>query len=779
MVKPAKKSTPHIHLHKPIQTLFGLSAAAALLVACGSSNTANTLFTPPAIPAAKSALVAPELTVSCPITNSWIESLVTKGKAPAFNGAQFGNVGTYDYILAEASAKVNSQDPCAATIVDLKNSADATGMVNYKFDVVILTPSDAAKASGSLLYIVNNRTNTSALEALNDGSGNDLFGNVAPVIPTTATGTVTTGVGAGSAYLMKQGMTVVLSGWQGDRPSSLSGATAAITSTKTWYPPGMTLPVAKDAAGAQITGLVQDEFIADSATLTTNLLGTYYPRVTTSPASLFVRKTATSAPIVVDQGLWTYTAGTGVAEGGNTTATGFGYVTIDRAKVRADAKYADALDNGSDNGSIYHFNYTASDPKPMGLGFLGVRDLISFLRYETQDKAGNANPVAGRIKTTLATGISQSGRYLRDFLWMGFNTDRQVRTVFDGMLPLVGGSRRTYTNYRWSKPGDYSRQHETHYTPGDQFPFAYSTITDPVSGKTDGLMKKCTEFNTCPKVYQYDSPIEFGGARASLVATDGAGKDIDIPANVRLFYSAGTSHGPQQLANNARTQPDYSLDRTGNAVAPLPGALNASTALYRALLSSLESWTKGTGTALNSNFPKVSDGTMAVPTSNPQSLTAPDLSALGLGFNGVYNTLSLNDESVIPSVPSTKMYVVHLPTSDAQGNSKAGVKMPDSAVPLATFVGYSLRNSGYAQGNQNGLSSSQLGFALNTASKNAKDPRQSAQELYTNPAGYLAKWNAAVDSLVTDKLMLADDAVMYKNRGLMQSVQPNFAKLGQ
>ena len=759
-----------------VQALFGLSAIAAMLVACGSSNP---LFSQPVIPASKSALVAPDLTVSCPITNSWIESLVTKGKGPAFNGAQFGNIGTYDYILAEASAKVNPNDPCAATIVDLKNSADASGTVNYKFDVVILTPSDAAKASGSLLYIVNNRTNTSALEGLNDGSGNDLFNNVAPVIPTTATGTVTTGLGAGSAYLMKQGMTVVLSGWQGDRPSSLSGPTAAITSTKTWYAPGMTLPVAKDASGGKITGGVQDEFIADSANLSTNVLGTYYPRVMTSPASLWIRKTATDAPIEVDPSMWTYTAGSGVAEGGNTTATGFGYVTIDRAKIKADTKYAAALDNGSDNGSIYHFNYTASDPKAMGLGFLGVRDLISFLRYETQDKAGNANPVAGRIKTTLATGISQSGRYLRDFLWMGFNADRQVRTVFDGMLPLVGGSRKTYTNYRWSKPGDYSRQHETHYTPGDQFPFAYSTITDPLSGKTDGLMKKCTELNTCPKVYQYDSPIEFGGARASLVSTDGAGKDIEIPANVRLFYSAGTSHGPQQLANNAKSQPDYSVDRAGNAVAALPGALNASTALYRALLSSLESWAKGTGTPLASNWPKVSDGTMAVATSNPQSLTAPDLSALGLGFNGVYNTLTLNDESVIPTVPTSKMYVVHLPTSDAQGNSKAGVKMPDSAVPLATFVGYSLRNPGYVQGDQNGLSSSQLAFALNTASKNAKDPRKSAQELYANPAGYVAKWNAAVDALVADKLMLADDAVMYKNRGLMQSVQPNFAKLGQ
>jgi hypothetical protein len=775
VIKPIKRDK--LPARKSVQALLGLTAMSALLVACGSSDSSADLFPLPVIPAAKSALVAPDLTVSCPITNSWIESLVTKGRAPAFNGAQFGTVGTYEYILAEASAKVSANDPCASTIVDLKNSADASGMVNYKFDVVILTPSDAAKASGTLLYIVNNRTNSSALEALNDGSGNDLFGSVAPSIPTTATGAVTTGVGAGSGYLMKQGMTVVLSGWQGDRPSSLSASTAAITSTKTWYAPGMTLPVAKDAAGAKITGGVQDEFIADNAT--SNLLGTYYPRVTSSPASLWVRKTPTDAPIVVDPSLWTYTAGSGVAEGGNTTATGFGFVTIDRAKIKADAKYAAALDNGSDNGSIYHFNYTASDPKAMGLGFLGVRDLISFLRYDTQDKVGNANPVAGRIKTTLATGISQSGRYLRDFLWMGFNADRQVRMVFDGMLPLVGGSRKTYTNYRWAKPGDYSRQHETHYTPGDQFPFAFSTITDPVSGKTDGLMKKCAELKTCPKVYQSDSPVEFAGARASLVSTDGAGKDLEIPANVRLFYSAGTSHGPQQLANNARNQPDYSVNRAGSAVASSPGALNASTALYRALLSSLEGWTKGTGTPLANNWPKVSDGTMAVATSNPQSLTAPDLSALGLGFNGVYNTLSLNDESVIPSVPTSKMYVVHLPTSDAQGNNKAGVKMPDSAVPLATFVGYSIRNAGYVQGNQNGLSTSQLAFALNTASKDAKDPRKSVQELYTNPAGYLAKWNASVDALVADKLMLPDDAVMYKNRGLMQSVQPNFAKLGQ
>ena len=763
---------------KPLYTValpLAAVSAAAMLVACSGTSSP---FPIPLFPAAKSAIVAPELGAACPITNSSIESLVTKGTGLAFNGASFGTVGTYSYVLAEATGKVAANDNCAPTIVDLKNAADASGNVRYKFDVVVLMPTDAAKASGSLLYIVNNRSNTSSFEALNDGSSNDLFGNVAPVIPTTGAA-ATAGVGAGSAYLMKQGMTVVFSGWQGDRPQTLNVPTASISSTSKWYLPGMTLPVAKDAAngGATITGGVQDEFIADNAT--SNLLGTYYNRAPGTAATLTIQKTATSLPVVVDPTYWTYTAGTGVAEGGNTTATGYGYVTINRAKVVADASLAAGLDAGSDNGSIYHFNYTAVDPRPMGLGFLSVRDLISFFKNESKDSQGNANPLAGRVKYTLATGISQSGRFLRDFLWQGFNTDANMRQVFDGMLPLVGGSRKTYTNYRWAKPGDYSRQHETHYTPGDQFPFAYATITDPLTGKTDGLLQKCTQLNTCPKVFQYDSPIEFGGARASLTVTDGQGKDIPIPSNVRMFYAAGTSHGPTVLANNAVAQPDYSVDRTvaATAVSAAPGALIASSALFRSLISNLDGWVRGTAAPLDSSYPKVADGTMAVPTSDPKSLGAPDLSGLGLSFNGVYNTLSVNDESVIPSKTSTQFYTVLLPTSDAQGNDKGGVRMPDLSVPITTSKGYSVRKSGFVAGDQNGLSSSQLAFALLTASKNAADPRQSVQQLYTNKAGYLSQWNAAVDALAAKGLLLPDDVTAYKNRGVMQTLQPNFATL--
>ena len=166
-------------------------------------------------------------------------------------------------------------------------------------------------------------------------------------------------------------MTIVWSGWQGDRPQTLGGSSAAISATQKWYPPGMTLPVAKDSASkGSITGQVQDEFVADNASA--SLLGTYYARATSTPASLTIRKTPLASPITVDASMWTYTAGAGTAEGGSTTANGFGYVSINRPGIRNDPRYSAALDNGSDNGSIYHFNYTAVDPRPFGLGFLGT-----------------------------------------------------------------------------------------------------------------------------------------------------------------------------------------------------------------------------------------------------------------------------------------------------------------------------------------------------------------------------------------------------------------------
>ena len=251
----------------------------------------------------RSPLVPPDLAASCTITTSRIDSLVVKRSGLAYGGASFGNIGTYTYFLAEATGKVKATDPCAVTIVDLKTGGDSSDTVTYTFDVVILKPTDASKVNGTLLYEVVNRGRTIALAALQDSDTMNIYDALRPVMPTAATGVVR-GLGAGNAFILNQGMTIVLSGWQGDRPQKLGGPTPdAISATNRWPVLGMTVPVANASNGnARITGQVQDEFIADSDKV--NLLGTYYKRAPNTPATLTIRKTALSAPIEVSPDLW-------------------------------------------------------------------------------------------------------------------------------------------------------------------------------------------------------------------------------------------------------------------------------------------------------------------------------------------------------------------------------------------------------------------------------------------------------------------------------------------
>ena len=174
-----------------------------------------------------------------------------------------------------------------------------------------------------------------------------------------------------------------------------------------------------------------------------------------------------------------------------------------------------------------------------------MRSQQRFGCYEETDRSGNANPLAfnGLPSAAISLGISQSGRALRDFLYQGFNEDVSGRIVFDGMHPNIAGSRKTFTNYPFAQPGRWQKQHEDHIYPGDQFPFTYGTLTDPISGRTDGLLEKCAASNTCPKIVHSDSEAELWQARASLVVTDPRGHHVELPENVRAYLIAGTQHG--------------------------------------------------------------------------------------------------------------------------------------------------------------------------------------------------------------------------------------------
>jgi hypothetical protein len=352
----------------------------------------------------------------------------------------------------------------------------------------------------------------------------------------------------------------------------------------------------------------------------------------------------------------------------------------------------------------------------------------------------------------------------RDLLWQGFNEDTKGRKVFDGLIPIISGSRKTYTNFPFSQPGRWSKQHEDHFQPGDQFPFAYNVITDPVSGRNDGIEKKCLASNTCPKIMQIDGAYEWWGARASLVVTDGAGHDLTLPDNVRYYVVPGTRHGGGGgIADGVYTVP------AAGSECQFANSDIAERPVERALIPAMEKWlTHGTPPP-PSRYPTVASGKLVL----PSNVNFPDLSnvmvpngasatptPLSVNFTGQYNQLFVTDYSYpVPAVNTSKAYKVMVSQVDPNGNETAGVPVPGVVVPIASFLGWNLRGPGHAVGEGCVSAGATIPFAVNAAAKaGGTDPRQTLADLYTGRADYQAKVAAQADALAAQGYLLQLDA---------------------
>jgi hypothetical protein len=87
---------------------------------------------------------------------------------------------------------------------------------------------------------------------------------------------------------------------------------------------------------------------------------------------------------------------------------------------------------------------------------------------------------------------------------------------------------------------------------------------------------------------------------------------------------------------------------------------------------------------------------------------------------------------------------------DRDGNEVAGIRLPDIAVPLATYTGWNAYKSPYPAGEIADRDGSYFAF-----------PTARVAELYANRADYVAKVQAAVDGLMAERLMLQEDADRY------------------
>ena len=593
---------------------------------------------------------------------------------PVFDAEPFGRAGVYERLDATATFAIDPASERASRIVDIDEvPTNADGEVEFGTEVVILRPVEEAGRAPTLLYDVPNRGRNLG-SILLDRADSVAFPELS--------------ADAGDGFRMRRGLTLVWSGWQADLPDEdlLN----------------LELPVAPD-----VRGLSREEFVFDDDATSSRATLTY-PASDTDPskATLTVRATPEEARATPE----------GLA---------FRYVSPTEIEITRPASM--------DGGAIYELVYPAEGAVPEGLAFVATSDLVSFLR----GAAGHdvESPLSG-IEHTIGMGISQSGRFLRDFIHQGFNADEGGARVFDGAMPHIAGSRKSFTNYRFAQPGRYSRQHEDHDFPGDQFPFTYARSHDPLTGTDASLLDACTASDTCPKIMQSDTSTEFWQGRAALLTTSPEGEPLTMPENVRLYFYPGAQHF---VGWGAQSAEEPVCRYPSNPISVVPMA--------RALLVAMQAWVEDGTEPPASRYPTLADGTLT----SPDELELPALQ--GSVPEPAPNVLRVADHTSVPPVRGDA-YPSLVPTVDADGIAQGGVASPLVQVPLGTHLGWNLRAAGFAEGDLCGLSGTFVPFPETASEDDARTPRDAR---YASADAYVEAVRKAAEARVEERFMLPGD----------------------
>ncbi len=627
-------------------------------------------------------------------------------------GHEFEPTGAYEIIAGQALGEVLPDDPRNAGIVHLdKAPRNQRGAVAYRCDFHTLRPRDARKGNGRVLYEAPNRGGKRAMMFLNDAPEcND------PVSLEHA----------GNGFLMRRGYTWLTSGWQGDLIPWKDGMVLEV-------------PVATER-DHPIQRRVRTEICVTRPGVRCQPLSGH-PRVRSYPAAtrdaeLTVRMRSYGERTVVPAAQWSFAVEEAGAAGNGTP----GIVPSPRHLH---------LPGGFIPGAIYELVYTARDPLVLGLGFAAVRDLVSFMRYGQED--GAASPLTGGpdIEKAYAWGRSQSGRFLRDMVYQGFNEDEQGRQVFDAIAPHASGGGRIFLNYEFARPVTSCQQHTNQLEP-ELFPFAYNVMEDPQTGRNDGILKRPA---TDPLVLHTQTSTEYWQKRGALAHTDGRGNDIPLPGRVRMYLVASTQHNAPYGTRAARAKSRHPSNPL--SIGPV----------LRALIVAMDRWATDGTPPPPSRIPRTAGGTQVT----PESLRTGFPAIPGARCTGLHNRQLFLDygggvaRGIIDSRPKAPAdhagYTILVPAVDADGNDVAGIRLPRVNVPLATFTGWNLQSGELAEGELAGLLGSSVPFPRTRRErKTGGDPRLALEERYVNLDDYLGQVRGKIGALVEARYLLAEDA---------------------
>jgi Alpha/beta hydrolase domain len=618
------------------------------------------------------------------------------------DGKAFGQSGSYERITGRAYFSVPISNPHNQRIVDLDKAANLKdGEVEFSADFIAVRPKDPRHANGAMLLEVPNR-GRGRIIALVDGGSWDLSSD------------------AGDAWLLRNGFTIVSLGWQWDA----DGADVL----------KLYAPIAKDH-GKTITGLLRGDVSAWQALpeiplghfIAGRIGGSEYAvAAPDDPRDVLTVRDSREAPrTVIPRSQWQFAQ------------------TVDGKLVPSDRHIH--LNEDFQPGKIYEYIYVVNDPAVAGLGFAAIRDFAAYAKR-------NPTTIAP-AQRVYGEGISQNGRFLRDFLYEGFNADEDGKIALDGVLAHVAGAGRGSFNYRFAQPSRDAQPTSSVFFPTDIFPFTDQPEKDPVTLESGGLLDLATAQNVVPKIFFSNTSYEYWGRAASLISTTADGKsDVPLSENVRIYHFTGLQHfsGPfppkKDTADTAGQQPQ----------SPLPIKY-----FWRAMIADMDAWVRNNTPPPASSYPKIADGTLvplnvyawpAIPgVHHPHEANSGY--RLDFGPRWREGILQLEPPKVGP------LYPVLVPQVDADGNERDGVRLPEITVPLATYTGWNLRDPSIGAPDQRiPFEGSYLPFPKTAADRQqTNDPRKSVAERYASREDYLAKYTVALDELIKQRWILPED----------------------
>ena len=618
----------------------------------------------------------------------------------AGNGISFGRIGQYEFIRGIIHYEIDPKHPDSQLVTDIDMAPrESNGKVRFTSDVHILRPLNPSPG-GSLLLSVPNRGGRSSM-SLNDPR---------PVATTEDPD-------LGNGFLMRYGFTVVFCGWQTDVP------TGGIR---------LHVPEALDDHGQRLIGQTYQQYDVSNNTHELLLADRQHNPLPAADlqdatAILIQRDWPDGPPTVIPREDWLFAR------------------WVDGRPI-PDANYV-CFRSGFQSGRTYEIIYTTIGASLIGLGLLAVRDCGSFMRYGTAEQG---NMCAGKLDRAYAHGTSQTGRFLREFTYLGFNLDEAGRLVFDGLMPHTASSRFGEFNIRFGQP---SSNHLRNV--GNMLPLTYSGATDDLEVHGHGLLRRLVDNGAVPKIIATNSSVEHWWSDAALTHIDTAGvRDLEPPNNVRIYAMAGTRHGPGSLPLTSSIGNGLRQQHLSNTLDYEP--------ILRAALHNLDLWVREGTPPPPSRIPKISDGTAV----SRESLEPVFRSIPGMGFPKALPIRRGLDyghgmANGIPAYPAKEgeAYVTLVSGVDEDGNEVAGIRLPDISVPLGTHTGWTMRHSDIGGvGHFMPLQGSVVPFHRTMDEREAAgDPRPSIEERYSSKNDYLEMVRRSADGLVTERYILLED----------------------